>query len=554
MLSGGTSSFGGEPSFGESVSSSDDEEWMKDLQNLIGEDAIPEDDSDLNASINSMDEMDISDLLDGMGDMDDELEEISGLLKHADGGESADADMLALLEGIESGSESEETTADPFAGLLDESFADEASQEENTEEQPAQEEESSKKKKKRAKKDKPEKKRGFFGRKKRKGQADEEGEVPTELVVPFEVADAVIEKEKNTEEAVPEEGDAPQTMGEEPENAAGDDASGIEQESPLEGTTEEAPLEGEEKAKEKKPGFLARLFHALTQEEEEPEPISEENKEILNELEEEDKKSSKKKEKKSKKGDKKKKGKGAEAEGEDEAAEENEEEGKKGKKPKKEKKPKEKEPKEKGPKVKVLSKKSLLVLIAFCATIVGSVSLLSFFLPEYADKKAARDAYNAGDYKEVYTLLYDRNLNSSDSLIFNRAQTVRKMERRIESYENNLAMGKELEALDSLLKGVECYQTLAEADEFGVRQEVDALYQQICDILNADYGITAEEAIEINTYDSLAYTRRLHGAVYGTAYGETEDGSNQGEAESEELAEPSEPQDILPEEEGLIDG
>ena len=186
-------------------------------------------------------------------------------------------------------------------------------------------------------------------------------------------------------------------------------------------------------------------------------------------------------------------------------------------------------------------------LIAFCATIIGSIILLSFFLPEYADKKSARNAYNTGDYESVYTLLYDQNLNSSDLLIFNRAETIRKMERRVESYENNLTLGRELEALDSLLKGVECYRTLTEADEFGVRQEVDAIYQQICSILDGDYGITAEEAIEINTYDSENYTKRLYSAVYGTSF------TRQGEESvPEEQTEPSQPQDVLADEEEII--
>lgn len=546
MLPDENASFEDDLSSVTTASNSDDEEWMTDLKNLMGNNTIPEDDSDLAASINDMNDMDIEDLLSGMGDMDDELEEISGLLKHADNNESVDTDMLALLEGIGSGSESEELP-DSYAALLDDNINEET---EGTSGQTEQEI-PSKTKKKRIKKEKREKKRRFFGKKKDVAPAESEEEMPTEIVVPFETAETVIEQATGEMETVSSEETAIQEeTGEKSKEGAGQESSGdnIEPEEAASGTESAENSEQEQEPKEKKPGFFVRLMNALTQEEEDVENVSEENKEILNELEEEDKKDGKKKEKKGKKGGKKKKGKEEEAEGEeDEAAEDA---NAKKKKPKKEKKPKEDKPKEKT--VKVLSKRNLLVLVAFCATIVGSIILLSFFLPEYADKKSARNAYNAGDYESVYTLLYDRNLNSSDLLIFNRAATIRKMERRIESYENNLAMGRELEALDSLLKGVACYQTLTEADEFGVRQEVEVLYQQICSILDENYGITIEDAMEINTYDSETYTRRLYSAVYGTSFTRPGEESVQGEELQEETNEPSQPQDVLADEEEII--
>lgn len=541
MLSDDNTSFESEVSSMGDASSLDDEEWMADLKNLMGNNAIPEDDSDLDVSMNDMNDVDIEDLLSGMGDMDDELDEISGLLKQTDGDESVDADMLALLEGINGNSENEEL-ADPFAALLEDSLSEEA---ESTDGQTA-EENSPKAKKKRAKKEKSEKKKRFFGKKKHAAQADGEGEASTELVVPFEVAETVIEQEKNETEPS-EEINIQDGIGEEPEEGTAKEPGNDMK--PEEATSETETVkdnEEEQEPKEKKQGFFSRLINALTQEEEDVENISEENQEILNELEEEDKKNRKKKEKKGKK----KKGKETEAEGEEDEAVENAEADGKKKKSKKEKKPKEEKPKEKP--VKVLSKKNMLVLIAFCATIIGSVLLLSFFLPEYADKKSARNAYNAGDYESVYTLLYGRNLNSGDLLIFNRAETICKMERRVKSYENNLAMGREAEALDSLLKGIACYQTLTEADEFGVRQEIDVIYQQICSILDGNYGITAEEALEINAYDNETYTRRIYSAVNGTPFTRPGEESAQEEGLQGETTEPLQPQDILADEEEII--
>ena len=164
-------------------------------------------------------------------------------------------------------------------------------------------------------------------------------------------------------------------------------------------------------------------------------------------------------------------------------------------------------------------------------------------MPEYADKKNARQAFYNGDYKEAFRLLYDKNLNSSDSVIYNRVRTVLTIERKMESYENNLAMNRELEALDALIQGIDCYQNLTGVDEYGVREEVDAIYQQICTILQDNYDITPEEALEINAYDNDTYTRKLNSVISGTEF--TMPGQ---EIVNEELP----PQDVLPEEEEII--
>ena len=296
--------------------------------------------------------------------------------------------------------------------------------------------------------------------------------------------------------------------------------------------------------KEKKPGFLAGFFAALFQEEEDEDTAAEENKKLLKEIGDEDKKG--------KKG-KKKKG----------SADDSAKADKKQKKPKKEKapkKPKEKKPKEKKPaedtkeRSKPLGKKTWFVIIAFCGTLLASIVLLSVFLPEYADKKAAQNAFYSGDYETAYTLLYGKKLSDDDMLMFHKAETIRTMERRLESYNNKLALNQELEAVDTLLKAVSCYQLLTEADEYGVRSEVDAVYQQIVSLLENNYGITAQEAMEVISYDEQAYTRRLHTAVYGTDFTDLDDEADEASDQSEDAVPEVLPaQDVLPEEEEFMD-
>lgn len=428
----------------------------------------------------------LADSAESMADTDSELAEINDLLKSTEKRDAADDDMLALLEGVDtiqmdSGYDEDDAVFDIFAeGALGEESGDQG-------ETDGEGSKGGKKKKKKGK---------LFGKKSKK------------------------------EAAAPEE----------KENAAQDELD-------LDHLFNEALGSGEDGQEKKKAGFFTRAMEYLTQEEDDWEEELKENVESSDGTEE---KASAKDKKKKKADKKKKKGKNKEAE---EGTEENgEEEGegapKSKKKPKKEKKEKkEKPPKEKTKSVKVLSTKKLLVLIAFCATIVASVLVLANFLPEYADKQEARDAFYEGDYEKVYQLLYDKQLNDSDRIVFDRARVLLKLERKLQSYENNIALGREVEAVDALMRGMKCYEELIVSDVYGAREELDAIYGQICGLLN-QYGVTPEEAAQINAYDEITYTKQLHALVEGTGF--TAPGGE------EPAQEPSAPQDLLPEEEDAL--
>ena len=382
----------------------------------------------------------------------------------------------------------------------------------------------------------------------------------TELIDNMENADSDLEeingllKKADNNEAVEDDMLALlESVKDDSDNSVYEDSNDPEDNS-AEGELKEKPEKKKKKEKkerkEKKSGSklsekISELLTLLTQEDEELDLSIDENAEILKELDEEDRKKAKKEAKKKKKSEKKKKkGKGETSQEGEEALEEGEEEGKK-KKKKKEKKKKEKPPKEKivEKPVKVLSRRNLLVLVAACATLLASIFVLSTFLPEFADKKNARKAFYEGEYETTYKLFYDKKLNSSDAIIFNRVKTLLTIERKLDSYKNNLALNRKLEALDALIQGVVCYQELSGVDEYGVRNEVDAIYQKICSLLQENYGISPEDAIEINTYDNETYTRKLDSVIHGTEF----------VMPGEEITdEPLPLQDILPEEEEII--
>lgn len=481
-----------------------EEDWKADIDDLLAQADEQVSSESSAADSGSGAELDLNFPNDNE-DMD--LAELTGLLDKADQSESVDNDMLALLESVkEEPSGSFEDESDEAFDIFAESLSDDEGTDQQFFEENEDKPKEKRRKEKRSKKEKKNKEKAS-----RKAKADVQSESPLEddLAMLMESAAA---KEKN-------------------------DTLDNGQES-----------SGEKKHKEKKAGLFSKVMEYLTAEEEDTEAPLDENTEILKELDEEDKQKSQKEKKKKKKADKKnKKGKGKEKEEPDNLEEEGGEEGEAApkKKLKKEKKKKEKPPKDESAEkpVKVLSTKNMLVLVALCATLVACIIALSTFLPDYSDKKDARDAFYVGDYETVYTLLYNKKLNSSDSVIYNRAKLVLQFERKLQSYENNIALGRELEAVDALLQGVAAYQEIEGTDPYGARGEIDGVYQQICDVLLNQYGIGQEEAMEINAYDDVTYTRKLHSVVYGTEF------TAPGE---EKIEEPLPPQDILPEEEEII--
>lgn len=445
---------------------------------------------------------DLSDLLAGM-EHDEDLSEINDLLEKSDQGVAVDDDdMLAMLESVPE-SENGNDAFDFFAG--EEAVAGEP---ENIRELTQEEREENKK----VKKEKKKKEKKVKKDRKRKGAVETD----------------------NIDEA---------------EEAA----------------TLESLLEGAADAEEtpKKQGLFARFLAFLFEADEDEETLadnadgdtgldelpignpSDENKQLLEELSEEDKKNAKKKGKKEKKKkDKKdKKGKKASEDLEEDSEEENEGKSKgKGKKSKKKKKEKEKNPEEEELKEpeKKLSKKKVISVFIFCATMGACIVVISMMLPSYMEKRDARIAYDYQKYEEVYDLLYGKKLNEEDDLLLKKSSIILQMERKLDSYENYEKLDMPLEALDALISGVDRYQKiLPKAEQYHVVSEVGSIYDQILEKLSG-YGISETDAFDIiASGDNVTYSQRLEDIVYGNG------------VSMESTAEPI--QDILPEEEEIID-
>ena len=274
-------------------------------------------------------------------------------------------------------------------------------------------------------------------------------------------------------------------------------------------------VSGIDEGGKKKKGLLAKIFDFLTEEDEEEETealqLSDENREILNDLD---------KEKTT--GKKKKKGKKGAAKGE---------EGKGKGKPKKEKKPKRPKP-EKPKKEKVpepepliperrLTLKRVLPVLLVCASLAALIIIFINASVDFTSKKTAQEAYYNGDYQTCYQNLYGRDLNEAEQIMYGTSESVLRIRLWLAEYELFVDSGEDLRALDSLITAVKEYPKLyAYAVQWNAGDEVESGYQHLLTILSQNYGLTQEQALEIaNARSDIEYTRMVLFIVQGRGFG-----------------------------------
>ncbi|MCM1179214.1 MAG: hypothetical protein NC347_03080 [Clostridium sp.] len=129
-------------------------------------------------------------------------------------------------------------------------------------------------------------------------------------------------------------------------------------------------------------------------------------------------------------------------------------------------------------------------------------------------------------YRPAYNEIVGVEVKEDDKDLKDRIYTVMHVERLYEAYNNNIAMGNKEKALDSLLRGVdEYYEYYEEAEELGIVSDIDYSFNQIKEVLQSRYGISVEQALEINAMENLQYVKTI-----GT-YVESVADANEGEEE-----------------------
>ena len=300
----------------------------------------------------------------------------------------------------------------------------------------------------------------------------------------------------------------------------------------------------EKKAKERKnkeekehKGIFSKIFSLLMEEipeEEEPSEkgkyVSDENKKILDELDQEEDKKIKVKEKKVKKEKKEKK------------AKPKKEKKVKKDKPKKEKKPKKVKVEESFVPEKKVPRKKVVVSFVFAFSVLALILLIEFLVPSMITLGTAREAFNKGNYYEAYKEYYVQKLSEEDEKKFQAATVIMRMQSNLEGYYNYLKLNDEIMAIHSLLEGVHIkFDVLKKAEELGVLSQVSTVYDKILEILNGNYHVTEEEALElIEEKSDAVYTRKLEAIAESGEY-------------TESHSEQTNWDDMLPEEENLFE-
>lgn len=284
-----------------------------------------------------------------------------------------------------------------------------------------------------------------------------------------------------------------------------------------ESSTEDTTVE---ELKEKKPGVLSKVFHLLT-DEWEPEPTEEELAQAAEEAKAAKEEADAKKAEDKKAKAEEKKAKAAEKEAAKKAKAEEAAAKKKEKQDAKEAKLAEKRAKEEAeaPKnQKRLSPKKIAVVTVFAASVLAGILLFSNYASFQDSIAKARRAYYAGDYKSVYIETYGEKLDESDSIIEAKSKVILTMQRKLDSYQNHMKLGQNVEALNALITGLQTYDTInQEAESYGVLAEVDSIKDEILAILESNYGLNEEEAKALlQDDDKVSYTLALDRIANGT--------------------------------------
>lgn len=158
-------------------------------------------------------------------------------------------------------------------------------------------------------------------------------------------------------------------------------------------------------------------------------------------------------------------------------------------------------------------------------------------------------------YRRAYDEIVGVEIKEEDQDLKDRIYTVMYVERLYEAYNNNVALGNEEKALDSLLRGVtKYYEYYEEAEELGVVSDIDYSFNQIKETLQSRYGISVEQALDINAMDNLQYVQTVE--IYAesadtSAEIETSAGNVSGTAEEGNGT--AQPDVVLPAEEETVD-
>lgn len=153
------------------------------------------------------------------------------------------------------------------------------------------------------------------------------------------------------------------------------------------------------------------------------------------------------------------------------------------------------------------------MVVFIFSVVLGGVGFLYLSSVDFNYKLAIENAANYFSnqkYHKAYDEIKGVDVKEKDQELKDRIYTVMYVERLYESYENNIELGRNKKALDSLLRGVsKYYEYYDDAQELDIVSDLDFSFAQIQNALQINYGITLERALEINDLDDYEYMKTV---------------------------------------------
>ncbi len=172
-----------------------------------------------------------------------------------------------------------------------------------------------------------------------------------------------------------------------------------------------------------------------------------------------------------------------------------------------------------------INKAGALVVFALAACLAFVIIQGTKYASYHLSIKSAEKDFQNSRYDEAYESLSGESLNDSDSEMYDKVQTIMVVKKELNSYYNFKKMNMELEALDSLIKGIDRYERyITNAQRLKVDGELNILKQEMLTILITQYNLSENEAVGlVNIEHAIEYTNELTNIVNSNVALEAED-------------------------------
>ncbi len=155
----------------------------------------------------------------------------------------------------------------------------------------------------------------------------------------------------------------------------------------------------------------------------------------------------------------------------------------------------------------------IVFVMAACLAfvIIKGTSFASYHLSINSAKKD----FGNSRFDEAYETLSGEKLNEKDEIVYDKLQTIMVVKKELNSFYNFKKINMELEALNSIIKGLDRYERYyANAKELEVDKELNALKKEIVSILQENYSLSEKDTIKlIAIQDDKLYTEQLNNIV-----------------------------------------